>query len=156
MRDGYGRGVELMIRRPPGPRFYGWLAYTLSESVRDFQGVSGPSDWDQRHILNLVAGLRLPRNYTLGGRFHYASGRPFPVYAAGQVTEYRRLPAFYQLDLRFDRRWYLDRFIVDGYIEIANATLTRQVTEYTRNDAGQITEGSVRVFLPSLGVRIEF
>ena len=31
----------------------GWLAYTLSWSQRDFDGVFAPSDWDQRHILNL-------------------------------------------------------------------------------------------------------
>ena len=61
-RRGRAYGAELLVRRADLGRLYGWLAYTLSWSRRqDESGVFGPSDWDQRHILNLVAGYRLPR-----------------------------------------------------------------------------------------------
>jgi hypothetical protein len=156
MRDGRGYGLEVMIRRPVDERFYGWLAYTLSYSTRDFDGATGPSDWDQRHILNLVAGYRLGSSYTIGARAHYASGRPFPIYEASRLTEYRRLPAFYQLDLRFDRRWIFDRFILNAYLELVNATATREVVEYTRNESGQVQELGIRLLLPSVGVHAQF
>src|SRR5262249_37613839 len=57
MRDGRGYGAEVLLRLPERSRLHGWLAYTLSWSQRDFEGVWGPSDWDQRHILNLVGSL---------------------------------------------------------------------------------------------------
>ena len=59
-RDGQAYGAELLLRRADTGRFFGWLAYTLSWSQRyDDNGVLGRSDWDERHILNLVAGYRL-------------------------------------------------------------------------------------------------
>ena len=79
MRPGRGYSVELLLRRPDSERLRGWLAYTLSRSERQVDGVWGASDWDQRHILNLLASYRLGRGYSIGGRIHYNSGRPFAV-----------------------------------------------------------------------------
>ena len=102
-RDALSYGVELLARRDLSNRLHGWLAYTLSNNLRALGGGAiGPSDWDQRHILNLVVGYRWRRN-TFGGRVHYNTGRPFVVVAStGDV--FQRLPPFYQVDLRFDRR----------------------------------------------------
>jgi hypothetical protein len=69
-RDGESYGLEFMLRRPMKHRLYGWLAYTLSRSLRVVDGIVVPSDWDQRHILNLVVGCRWPRNYSTSVRFH--------------------------------------------------------------------------------------
>ena len=41
MRPGRGYGVELMLRLPERARVPGWLAYTLSWSQREFDGVCG-------------------------------------------------------------------------------------------------------------------
>ena len=100
MRHGRGYGGELMLRLPEHARVSGWLAYTLSWSLRDFDGLFAPSDWDQRHILNLVTTVRLKNGFSVGGRVHYNTGRPYPV----RPAEYERLPAFWQLDLRADKR----------------------------------------------------
>src|SRR5205814_10420543 len=61
VRDGRSYGLEVMLRRPAGKRLYGWLAYTLSKSERliGYFRERVASDWDQRHILNLVVGYRL-------------------------------------------------------------------------------------------------
>jgi hypothetical protein len=80
-REGASYGLEVMIRRPMKHKLYGWLAYTLSRSLRVVDGIIVPSDWDQRHILNLVVGYRWPRNYSTSARFHYNSGRPYPLYS---------------------------------------------------------------------------
>jgi hypothetical protein len=153
-REALAYGLELMVRRPSTARLYGWLSYTLSWSLRGFEGgVVGASDWDQRHVLNLVVGYRLGR-YTLGGRFHVNTGRPVQVGNTSPI-EFARLPAFYQLDLRVDRRFVLDRFVIDLYLELVNSTLTPQVTGLVQTERG-LERNSTRIVLPSLGVRAEF
>ena len=154
-RDALSYGIEVMARRPVSHRLYGWLAYTLSNNLRALGGgVVGPSDWDQRHILNLVVGYRVGR-YTLGGRAHLNTGRPVLVTSpAGEG--FHRLPAFYQIDLRLDRRFIYDKFLLNVYIELVNATLNAQVYDYVPRGPGQYEEKSFRIVLPSIGVRGEF
>jgi hypothetical protein len=153
-RDALSYGVEVMLRRPFTSRLSGWLAYTLSRSLRAFEGGAiGPSDWDQRHILNLVASYRFGR-YTIGGRAHYNTGRPVKVKDLVPV-QYQRLPAFYQIDLRVERRSTFDKFTMHLYLELVNATLNRQVTSLGLGLDDQIHENSMRIVIPSIGVRAE-
>jgi hypothetical protein len=155
-REARSYGLEVMIRRPASERLYGWIAYTLSQSQRAMGGgVIGPSDWDQRHILNAVAGYRIAA-YTLGLRAHYNSGRPVLINGAvtgAQAETFVRLPAFYQLDLRAERRFLFDAFTLAAYVEVVNTTLTREVYQLSRDQDGELREQSLRVFLPSLGLR---
>jgi hypothetical protein len=116
--------------------------------------VIAPSDWDQRHVLNLVAGYRLGRN-TLGGRIHVNSGRPF-LTGDLRSANLERLPPFYQLDLRADRRFVFDAYILEAYVELANATLTRQVYGLGPGDGVTRNQNSFRLVIPSLGVHGEF
>jgi hypothetical protein len=152
-RDARSYGVEVMIRRPPSERLHGWLSYTLSKNERALGGgVIGPSDWDQRHIVNAVLGYRIGRT-TLGARGHYHSGQP--VLVNGTLAEaFVRLPAFYQLDLRAERRILFDSFTLDVYAEVVNTTMSRMVYGLNQDPAtGAVKEYSLRLFLPSLGVR---
>jgi hypothetical protein len=82
-------GVELLLRRPPGGSWFGWVSYSLSRSTRltrftrfDESGTSLgesaallPSLYDQTHILNAVLGVRLGA-YDLGAALHFHTGRP--------------------------------------------------------------------------------
>jgi hypothetical protein len=160
-RNGESYGVEVLARRGDRERLYGWLAYTLSWSLReDDNGVLGTSDWDQRHILNAVAGYRLRGGYSIGARVHYHTGRRAPIFNSG--GEYAQLPAFYQLDLRADRRFVFDRFVMDVFADFANTTLTREVIQVTRPfpDPGQPPQPDLqqgfRIILPTVGVHGEF
>jgi hypothetical protein len=157
-REGESYGVEFLLRRPMKHKLYGWLAYTLSRSLRVVDGIIVPSDWDQRHILNLVVGYRWPRNYSTSMRFHYNSGRPYPLYDEGayDVEGYIRLPGFPQLDLRVDKRFIFDSFVLDAYLELVNSTLSREVFDVKRQAKGAITENYYRLVLPSLGVHVEW
>lgn len=160
MRDGQSYGVEVMLRRSSSERLYGWLAYTLSKSERliGHYRVRAASDWDQRHVLNAVAGYRLKRGYSLGARFHVNTGRPYPVYDQRTFhVDYQRLPTFYQLDLRADKRFVFDRYVLDVYVEAVNVTRTREVFDLQRDPAtGKIDKREYRIVLPSIGVHGEF
>jgi hypothetical protein len=157
-REGESYGLEVMLRRPMKHRLYGWIAYTLSRSLRLVDGIIVPSDWDQQHILNLVVGYRWPRNYSTSARFHYNSGRPYPLYSnrTFEVEEYIRMPAFPQLDLRGDKRFIFDKFIMDVYLELVNSTLSREVYDMKRQSSGALSENYYRLVLPSAGVHIEW
>jgi hypothetical protein len=153
-RDALSYGIEVLARRPLSHRLHGWLSYTLSQNLRSLGGGAvGPSDWDQRLILNLVVGYRFGQN-TMGGRVHYNTGRPFlvPEPAGPQFT---RLPPFYQVDLRIDHRTFYAKFIFDFYVELVNATFSRQVYGITQA-GGMPKEESFQIVLPSIGVRAEF
>ncbi len=156
-REGESYGLEVMLRRPMRHRLYGWLAYTLSRSERRVDGVLAPSDWDQRHVLNLVAGYRLPRGYSVSARFHYNTGRPYPQYDKGTDTvSYIRLPAFPQLDLRGDKRFVFDTFVMEVYLELVNSTMSREVFDTVRQTDGSVTDKAYRLVLPSMGVHIDW
>jgi hypothetical protein len=153
-RDARSYGVEILLRRPFTERLYGWIAYTLSQNERALgSGVIGPSDWDQRHILNVVLGYRFGQ-YNLGARGHFNTGRPVLI-AGSQAETFVRLPSFYQIDLRAERKFVFNAFTLHVYLEVVNATLTRQTYALTQQPGGDPTRYTMRVFLPSLGVRGE-
>lgn len=138
---GRGRvvGMELQARHELSHNLTGWLAYTLSRAERRDSGTSDYRlfDFDQTHILTVVASYLLPRNWQVGTRFRLISGNPDtpvvgsvydasrdeydPVY--GRVNSSRE-GMFAQLDLRIDKRWIYQRWILGAYLDIQN-TLNR-------------------------------
>ncbi len=164
MRPGRSYGVEVMLRRALSHRLYGWLAYTLSKSERVLPQTNAraASDWDQRHILNLVASYRLGNGYQIGTRVHYNSGRPYPVFNQASLTgnqqavEYMNLPDFFQLDVRFDKRWVLDKYVLEAYVEMVNTTLSEQVFDIKRRNDSSLDRRGFRLVLPSIGLRAEW
>jgi hypothetical protein len=156
-RDGESYGFEVILRRPMRHRFYGWLSYTWSRAYRLVDGVISPSDWEQRHVLNLVAGYRLPRGYSVSSRFHFNTGRPYPLYDLHyNIVDYHRLPSFPQLDLRGDKRFVFDSYVMDIYVELVNTTLSREVYDEKRYADGSSSRRGFRLVLPSIGVHVEW
>jgi hypothetical protein len=159
LRDGESYGLEVMLRRPLTERLSGWIAYTLSKSDRliGYYRTKAASDWDQRHILNLVLGYRLRGGWAVSGRVHYNTGRPYPVYQ--QCTfkvDYQRLPPFFQLDGRIDKRFVFDRFVMSAYLELVNSTLSREAYDIKRRCDDTLDEKGFRIVLPSVGVHAEW
>ncbi|HEY4183926.1 MAG TPA: hypothetical protein VGP07_02610 [Polyangia bacterium] len=151
LHDGLGYGVETMIRRPPTHRLSGWISYTLSYSYRNGPNGVVRSDWDQRHILNVVGNYRVGSRTTVGARFHYNTGRDAPLPPRGRT----QLPDYYQIDLRVERRFVFDRFIFDLYFDFANATINSELVQYVATSDG-VQPSKLRVALPTLGIHGEF
>jgi hypothetical protein len=158
-RDGESYGLEILLRRSLTNRLSGWLAYTLSKSDRliGYYRLRAASDWDQRHILNLVLAYRLPRGWAVSGRIHYNTGRPYPVYQASTFrVDYERLPPFFQLDWRIDKRFVFNKFVLAAFLELVNSTLSREVYDLKRRPDDALEEKGFRIVLPSLGVRFDW
>jgi hypothetical protein len=87
---GMSYGLELLIRRPLGGNWFGWLSYSLQRSTRHVRfnrydaydrAVSRaegdlPYVFDQTHVMNLVLSYKFANNITLGGVLHFNTGRP--------------------------------------------------------------------------------
>lgn len=104
---GHTYGAEVMLRRAPSREtiFYGWVAYTLSRSLRRDHPVGSTyldgaqtlayspyateeylSTYDQTHILTVVAQWALPKGFEVGFRFRLVSGDPYTDVRAGKAT----------------------------------------------------------------------
>jgi hypothetical protein len=178
--SGFSWGLESMLRLVPDGKLYGWLAYTLSWSIRDYPlGGRAPATWDQRHILNAVLGWTINRKWRVGGRLHVNSGRPYTTRAqlpdgtledlGVALTEHRndaRLPAFMQLDVRVERIFTLRDARLHLYLDLANANFAREVLRcdslaQSSSPEIQVINGcvnpqAVRYILPALGLRAVF
>jgi hypothetical protein len=170
--NGWSYGLETMLRLAPQRRLFGWAAYTLSRSTREFRvGGSAPSNWDQRHILNVVLGYRLGRKWSFGGRVHAHSGRPYTSMigdqsyadALSQNRNNRRLTPFFQLDLRIERRWVFRTWMLQATLDVINSTYASEVLACLPPDtsgaatmvfgAAGCNAQALRYVLPSIGLR---
>ena len=133
---GWAYGLETLVKLDPRLRTFGWVAYTLSRSTRDFPvGGSAPSNWDQRHIVNVVLGYKISQKWYFSGRMHYHTGRPWtaPVGDQSSVDALRlnrnnaRLPPFFQLDLRIERIWRWPDWQLHAVLDVANSTYSNEV-----------------------------
>ncbi len=159
---GAAYGMEVLVRRRLG-RVTGWIAYTLSKSERLFSCGLRPSDFDQRHVLNVVVQARLPWKLILGGHLYVATGRPYTALDSSGLATVRnnaRLPTFVQVDLRIDREWVFQRWAVAAFIEILNVTYSQSVfgiyTPQDDNGVPLLNQSQLNAFrwiLPTLGVR---
>jgi len=175
--DGLGRayGMELLLRHEVTRNFFGWLAYTFSRSegrkVGDGESYA-PTIFDETHILAVVASWRLPRNFELGGRFRYVTGRPItPVlhpydlysadgnrfYATLGETRSARLAPFQQLDVRLDKHFLFRSWTLTLYLDVQNIYNAHNVeaTIYDYRFRDRFTVPGIPI-LPLLGVKASF
>jgi hypothetical protein len=165
-------GGELLVQKPLGDRFYGWLSYTLMRSVR----TPAPGEaqrlfeFDQTHILTLIASYSFPFNWRLGARFRVISGNPYtPITDAafdattGSYLPIQgpingdRLPTFHQLDLRVDKTWVYRRFRVTSYLDVQNVYNAQNIEFLNYSYHYRATSPVYSLpTAPSIGMKIEF
>ena len=141
---GRAYGLEVLLRRQSRTGPFGWISYTLSRSERYRDGDWGPYDFDRPHLLNVVAGLPLRRNWDLGLRLQYQSGRPTTT-TAGYNAAYGA--GYFRFDFRVDKRVVWRNWLLDFYVDVTNAALLPE----------EVQPGAVlRYVLPTAGVRGRF
>jgi hypothetical protein len=147
------------------------LNYTLEQSLRwSSSEPVYPSKYDQTHVLGLVASRELGNNWKLSGRFRFVTGNPTTpvnygifdsdedVYLPVRGALYsQRLPNFRQLDLRLDKKWIYDTWILSLYLDIQNITNETNVeqVQYSYNYKSQAYIAGLPI-LPTLGLKGEF
>jgi TonB family protein len=169
--QGTAYGLETLIRYKPTGKFFGFLAYTLSRSVRQDTKDSPERlfQYDQTHIMTAVASYQLGRGWELGGRFRLVSGSNvtprqygFLDESAGAYTPIsyppfgQRLPMFHQLDIRVDKAWQFKAWKLSAYLDLVNAYNKSNVEGISYNYNSTLSSAGQSIpFLPSLGLRGE-
>lgn len=139
MATGKGKayGLELFAQQKLKNNLYFTGSYTLfwsKFSNRDGQNVA--SAWDNRHLLSLLAGYKLPKNWELGVKYRFQGGVPFTPFdleasrlnyatLGTGVPDYdyvntQRVGNFNQLDIRVDKKWNFRRATLDVFIDVQN------------------------------------
>ncbi len=173
--DGKGRmyGMEIMLRHDMSERFFGWLAYSLSKAQR-YNPIA--RNWelfgeDETHNIQLVASWHLRRDWDLGLRARYVTGKPTtPV--IGSVYDENgnffepifgdrnsdRLGPFFQLDLRVDKKFVFDKWMFLIYLDIINSNyfFYKSPEIEVWNEFYDVKTTISNIFIPALGFRAEF
>jgi hypothetical protein len=163
----YGGEVQAKWRKE---EWSGQVVYTLLKSERTIPGFgTRPAEFDQTHNLNLIGAFNSDR-WTYSARFRYVSGLPYtPVRGASFDTDNdvyiplagqlfsQRFNDFKQLDIRIDRKFIYDEWILSAYVDIQNITNSEnaQNIEYSFDYSSKEKVRGLPI-LPTFGVKGEF
>ncbi|MFH1809759.1 MAG: TonB family protein [Pseudomonadota bacterium] len=171
---GHAYGMELSLRRRPKGRFFGWISYSVSRSLRSTRDLpSFVGDYDQPHHLVAVAAYKLGWGFEVSARFRLASGNPYtPFIGAFDVDtrEYQQVRGthnaardalYHQLDVRVDKTFTFDLFKVGLYLDIYNAyvapnPLPLAETHLYSYDTFDVTSIGSFPIIPFFGLSAEF
>jgi TonB family protein len=185
---GTGRifGGEFLLKYKADDRFFGWIAYTLSRSLRTAQpgAEERPVNFDQTHILTALGSYRLGNGWEFGARYRIVSGnlvtpnvcnfedpgcipnRANSLYNATVGTYValpysgpasERLPLFHQLDLRVDKRFRFKTWQLSFYLDVQNVYNNQNVEGVNYNFNYTARQYPTgRPILPSFGIRGDF
>ncbi|HFC52909.1 MAG TPA: hypothetical protein ENJ43_00565, partial [Gammaproteobacteria bacterium] len=149
--DGESYGIDLLIKRQQRGRRMGWLSYSWGRSIRrnHLAGEEYPSSGDQTHTLTLVWKQPMPgpaRAWDWGFRLQAASGKPYTPVIGRTLeslpdgrqrwrpvvgdTNSARLPYYFSLDLRIDRKIPMNGWELGFYLELQNVTQHENVIRY--------------------------
>jgi hypothetical protein len=129
---GYARGFEFIAERRSANRLTGWASYAYGVA-RQRDGVEHtayPSDWDQRHTINVFGGYRVRSTVNLSVKWMWGSGFPIPgflqlengqYYLASQRNQLR-FGSYQRLDWRINKSWTKDKYKMTLYGEVINLT----------------------------------
>lgn len=167
---GFAKGIETQIKYNTGV-LKTWLSYTYSESRRsDPRKSNYLFEYDQTHNMNLVAAYDYGDNWQISGRYRYVTGNPYTPIVGGVFDSdndvylptrgeffSRRNQNFSQLDLRFDKKFILQREVWSIYLDIQNILNSKNIESRRYSfDYSQEENVAGLPFLPSLGLKGEF
>ena len=142
-------GLELMLRRSMGKRFFGWVTYSLGYSERwDFH----EKDWIvyDYNVLNSAQAIgqwALPGENSVGVRLQYTDGYPYTPYQvqfydatyfyysaeAGKKNSKRHTP-YVGIDLNYAKKWVFRKSVLTTYIEFIRVLHWLQFAEKKNGD----------------------
>ena len=175
INDGEGRayGVELLARHNPTGRFFGWISYTLSKSIRRDAPEDEwyPFDFDQTHIFSAQAGYDLPLDFGLSAQVQYTTGTPTTPFDAGiydvdgdfyngfRIGPYNgeRQPPYFQTSFRIDKLWTYKHWQLETYVDLLNAIrgINAEFTSYAY-DYSEYAYIRGLPFIPNIGLEAKF
>ena len=167
---GYSRGLELMVHQKLVKYLYGIFSAALFRSqYHDLHGIERSSEYDNRFIVNIMAGYKPSPNWEFSFRWNIIGGRPRTPYDLEKSQEFNylwydmnryhseRYPVYNRLNLRVEKRFYFGRSNLAVYLDLWNALNHKNVYYYKWNSSERAVESEDMLSLvPILGIEFEF
>ena len=183
--QGEAYGIEFFLNKRKG-RLSGWIGYTLSWSVRQFDNLNSGrkyySKYDRRHDFSLVLAYKLLENFKIGLTWIYATGQryslppgqfffdPVGTGGNGQVQfnytglNTAQFPDYHKLDLNFNYGFKMFNSDFEAYINLYNLynrhNAFAQYVVLEDNENGEqvplLKQITLFPFIPSAGISIKF
>lgn len=148
--QGRAYGLELYLKRRLTERFGGYVSYTLSRSTRSYDRREYVATFDRTHVASAAASYDLGRRWRVGSRVTFYTGLPK---ARDPIDGSTRLPSFFRVDLRGEKRWVLGRYTwISLVAEWMNATLSKEAVTTTCTLQGCEAQEIGPITIPSIGV----
>jgi hypothetical protein len=151
---GWSAGVEIGLRRRLTRHLGGILAYTLSRSARG-SGWGQAAEYDRTHVVSAATLYDFGHGIKGGTRILGYSGSPYwgseaMPGSSPTLAEIRRLPPFFRLDVRLEKRWALARSAwISLVLEVLNTLFAKETTYGKPNGP---TGSGAPLTLPSLAI----
>jgi len=161
---GYANGIEFFIQKTFSNNYYFNLNLSIYRAkYTSLDNVERNSDFENRVLFTTFGGYQFNNGWTLGGKFRFVGGRPYtpinPIDGTQLVPEYNiaRLPDYYSLDVRVEKKWSFSAWTLITYIDIQNITNRKNVSGYQWNEFTKTidTNESIGV-LPTIGINAMF
>ena len=161
---GYANGIEFFVQKVFSKNYYFNLNLSIFQAkYKALDGVERNSDFDNRVLFTTFGGYQFGKGWTIGGKFRFVGGRPYtpinPNDGTQLVSDYNisRLPDFYSLDLRLDKKWTFSSWTLNTYIDVQNITGKKNVTGYKWNKYTNKIEANESIgVLPTIGINAMF
>jgi TonB family protein len=165
-------GGQVLLRQELAKGFFGWLTYSLTRSERKDRPETDWRlfDYDQTHVLAVLASYEITHGFQAGARFRYTTGAPRtpvtgayfnssdqlyePIYGAHNSI---RLPSFYSFDMRVEQAFVFRGLKFNVFADVQNVTNRKNPEEitYSANFAQRDYITGIPI-LAIVGSRMEF
>jgi len=159
------RGTEVFLqKRLSEIPIYGLISASYNRTrFRGLDGSQSTGAFDQPLVFNGLLGWRPNARWEFSGRVRSAQGLPTtPFTSSGRLDFARynageRLPTFFAVDVRVDRRFVFRKSQLVTYVDIQNATARRNVSQIAWDARLRAPKPNESIgLLPSIGVNWEF
>ncbi len=163
--SGSVRGAEILLqKRLSDVPIYGLMSASYNRTrFRALDGRTSTGAFDSPLVFNGLLGWRPNSRWEFSGRIRTAAGLPTtPFSTTGRLdfTRYNeggRLPTFFALDARVDRRFVFRKSQLVTYVDVQNATSQKNVSQYVWDArTNSRKENASLGLLPSIGINWEF
>ncbi len=174
---GTAYGIEFFVQKKLSEAlpFYGLLSLSINRTTFVANdAVERTGTFDTPIIGTIAVGWRPSALWEISSKLRMSQGLPSTPYITTQeraaatgfpigtldfafFNEGGRLPFFYALDVRVDKRWFFEGLQLITYIDIQNITGRKNVSglQFDQQTQTVVQQSSIGI-LPSIGVNIQF
>ena len=150
--DGKAYGIELFLQKNRG-KLTGWTSYSYAHSLKEFQGLEYYTNWDRRHVFNILAsynldsGKRWNKNLSVNLNWTFQTGQPYTPILGYYIEQLpgepnfryepipgdrnsARYPSYHRLDIGLSKLWQFKNFDLEFFVQVINAYNRKNIFRY--------------------------